>query len=440
MSSVLGAAIETTGEWPDGLEYKFPRRELGRGRLLVWLATWILLGLAYWLVAGPVTRLALNGLAIGNLISAAIWSYLTYLLFRFPLWFCLSLLCGHREVGLSVDALRSEECVGGLRRSKHWPLRRLKRLQVVDLLPVVPPVAAGVGLVGHLHVLTGVLDDGKRIVIVPGYPRLLLDPFVEALSRQISLAPQDDGVFATGLTDEQVLPNDDQRRATAARAAIVSDDSVAETETKDRVEAAPSIGIPALIAEVRQAMNKSAEPDEFNQPPGSDVQVERFPEGITLRVPPAGIWKGSAGMFQFGILWSVAIVGFTILFLVAGVAQAGNVSGALGLLAMMSIFGLAGACMLVAGWRMGKRESVVAVVGESVMVMQTGLRRAKRREWPRSEVKTVRAGPSNISVNDEPVVELQIHGSKGKLFGMLAGRDVRELTWMATLLRQALKM
>jgi hypothetical protein len=73
------------------------------------------------------------------------------------------------------------------------------------------------------------------------------------------------------------------------------------------------------------------------------------------------------------------------------------------------------------------------------MVMQTGLRRAKRREWPRSDVKTARVGPSGTEVNDEPVLELQLYGPDKKLFGMLGGRDVQELTWMATLLRQALK-
>jgi hypothetical protein len=89
---------------------------------------------------------------------------------------------------------------------------------------------------------------------------------------------------------------------------------------------------------------------------------------------------------------------------------------------------------------MGTRETVVAVVGQSVMVMQTGLRRAKRREWPRSEVKTARVGASGTEINDQPILELQLLGADDKkLFGMLAGRDARELTWMATLSRQALK-
>ncbi len=98
-----------------------------------------------------------------------------------------------------------------------------------------------------------------------------------------------------------------------------------------------------------------------------------------------------------------------------------------------------GAALLLIGWNMGRRESAVAVVGNSVMVMQTSLRGSKRREWPRSEIKSAKVGPSGIEVNDRPILELQLHGPDKKLFGMLAGRDERELLWMATLLRQALK-
>jgi hypothetical protein len=444
---MLSDAIEVTGTWPEGVHYRFPRRNLGRGRFLIWLVVWIGLGVAYWLLAGPIRRLVLNGPAPGNIVMVAVWSSLTVLLLRFPLWFGLGLLFGHREIGLHVDSLCTGERIGSLRRSKSWHLKRLKRLQIVDLLPVVPPKAPVLGLVDHLHVLTGVLDDGKRIVIAPGYPRSLLDPFVEELSKQISLAPAESGLEARESIDGQALPDDDQRRLIACRDPQMLQETVAETlatqspsaGAQGRVEAAPSIRIQALIGEAREAMRKSAEPDEYNQPPGSDIQVEWFPEGITLRVPPAGIWKGSAGLFQFGILWCIVIAGFTILFVGAGIAQGAGVTAVFGVLAAMSVFWLAGAGMLLGGWKMGTRECVVAAVADSVMVMQTGLWRAKRREWPRSEVKTVRVGPSDMEVNDVPVAELQIHGAEGKLFGMLAGRDKRELTWMGTLLRQALK-
>jgi len=184
MSSVLAEAIEVTDAFPEGVDYKFPRRNLGRGRLLVWLTTCAVLGVVYWMLAGPIARLVLNGLTLGNILSVALWSYLSFLSLRYPLWFCLGLLFGHREVGLQVDSLCTGERIGLLRRNKRCPLERLRRLQIADLLPVVPHEDSGLGPVGGLlHVLTGVLDDGKRIVIAPGYPRSVLDPFVEELSK-----------------------------------------------------------------------------------------------------------------------------------------------------------------------------------------------------------------------------------------------------------------
>src|SRR5262249_18518393 len=63
---------------------------------------------------------------------------------------------------------------------------------------------------------------------------------------------------------------------------------------------------------------------------------------------------------------------------------------------------------------------------------------SKRREWARSEIRTVMVGASGMEVNDTPVLELQIQGQSEKLLGFLSGRDERELAWMATVLRHTL--
>jgi hypothetical protein len=420
--------IETTGGWPEGLDFKFPRRALGRGRWLLLALSLGLGALICWLVAGPIWRLVQGGVTFGGILSLVVGLVVGVPLCRYPLWYLAALLFGRREIGLRSDWLYAGERVGWLRQSKRWPLGRIKRIQIVDVLPDSTPANrlraamsstpdnSGAALARHLHVLTGVLDDGKRIVLAPFFPRDSLDRFATELTQQIALAARE---------DEGIEP--------------VSAPLTSSSAVTGSIEAAPAIGVSQVIAEVQEKLRKAREPDVFEQPPGSKVQLERFPDGITFRVPPAGVWKGSAGMFQFGILWTVGIAGFTALFAGAGVAQGQGASAVLGALGIMSLFWLVGAGLLLGGWVMGTRESVIAVVGDSVMVMQTGLRRAKRREWPRSEVKTARVGPSGTEVNDEPVLELQLHGPDKKLFGMLGGRDVQELTWMATLLRQALK-
>lgn len=50
----------------------------------------------------------------------------------------------------------------------------------------------------------------------------------------------------------------------------------------------------------------------------------------------------------------------------------------------------------------------------------------------------VRVDASGIEVNEEAVLELQIYSRSGKKVGLLAGRDVDELRWMAGRLRNGL--
>jgi hypothetical protein len=459
MSTTLDAdddAIQTTGEWPEGLDFALPRRDLGRGQYVLSFLIALLLAIVYWLVADPILRVVRNGVTPGGVIWLAIWGFLAYQLCRRPLWFCLGLWLGRREIGLRPDWLYAGERVGWLRRTKRWPLTRLKRLQVVELLAVTRPAdspaarelvssatqklsvtpqllaaanrasESGSTLVGNLHVLTGVLDDGQRIVLAPVYPKELLERLAQKLSQQIALVPRSS---AEPQSDAEIESTD------GTEPALVPAPGVSNV-----VEAAAPVSVLQIMAEAQEKMRKAIEPDVFEQPPDSDVQVEQFPDGVTFRIPPAGVWKGSAGLFAFGLLFAVVTGGFTILFAGVGIAQghgAGSVMGAIGI---MSIFWLASGGMLYGGWVMGMRETAVAVVGDKVMVMQTGPRRAKRREWPRSEVKTARVGPSGTEINDKPVLELQFLGADDKkLFGMLMGRDVQELHWMATLLRRALK-
>jgi hypothetical protein len=95
---------------------------------------------------------------------------------------------------------------------------------------------------------------------------------------------------------------------------------------------------------------------------------------------------------------------------------------------------------LLGAINMGRRRAVFAVVGETLMVLQTGIFGSKRREWKSEHIADIRTGPSGMKVNNMDVIELQILQRNGKKFGMLAGREVPELQWLATLLRRALRV
>jgi hypothetical protein len=176
--------------------------------------------------------------------------------------------------------------------------------------------------------------------------------------------------------------------------------------------------------------------DVLRQPAGSKVHVEQHADGVAIRVPPAGLWRGSQGAFVFALLWCALCAAVTV-SLVSGLLQGGEDIW-IGLLFLGAVFWPAGVGMLLLGINMGRRRAVLAVAGDQLVVERTGLFGTKHHAWQREEISDVRAGPSGMTVNDEPVLELQIHPRQGKKVGLLAGRDAEELRWLATTLRRAL--
>jgi hypothetical protein len=184
-------------------------------------------------------------------------------------------------------------------------------------------------------------------------------------------------------------------------------------------------------------------PGKAGPPAGSNILCETFPDGVTVQIPPAGVWKGSKGLFVFGILW-LAIVGPISLCLIGGLFGAIGVqakkpdANALWIMPLvMSLFWAVGIGMLLAAINMGKRKAALAVTGGSLMVIQSGLFGTKKRQWEPGEVEAVCTGPSGLEVNGEPVLELHIHDGGGK-FSLLCGRSDAELEFIASTLRRAL--
>jgi hypothetical protein len=174
------------------------------------------------------------------------------------------------------------------------------------------------------------------------------------------------------------------------------------------------------------------EADHPEQPAGSRVRIEQQPNSVVLTIPPAGVLRGSKGMFTAGLFGcSFMLLFISIVIWGAGINDMPFI--AIGVL-------LLGVCiaLVLGGINMGCRRAVLGVVDGTLMVYQTGLFRAKRHEWPSGAVAAIRAGPTGTRVGGTPVVELQIQPTKGEMVGLLAGREVDELRWIATVLRNAL--
>ena len=176
------------------------------------------------------------------------------------------------------------------------------------------------------------------------------------------------------------------------------------------------------------------------QPADSQIKIDRFPDGVTIEVPPAGLWRGSRGLFGFAILWN-GIIGLITVCLVGAFFGGQNAKGndPLWVLPLvLSIFWIAGIGLLLAAINMGQRRAALAVTSGSLTVIQTGLFGSKQRDWAPDDLEGVHVGPSGMTVNDEPVLQLQIVDGGGNKFGLLTGRNPDELRWLAAELKTAL--
>lgn len=183
--------------------------------------------------------------------------------------------------------------------------------------------------------------------------------------------------------------------------------------------------------------DKDAFLNERIRPGNCDIQVEYFDADLTITVPPAGLWKGTGGLFTFSLIWNGAILLFSVLvaFAIARVPQADAPGWVV--LGVLGLFWAVGIIVLLSSINMGLRRAAIAVAGDTLMVIQTGPLGTKSKEWRLADLSDIVAGPSGMKVNDVDVLELQIHARDQGKYGMLAGRRSAELVWLARLLREA---
>lgn len=176
--------------------------------------------------------------------------------------------------------------------------------------------------------------------------------------------------------------------------------------------------------------------DVVEKPADSKVVIQRQSAGIVLDIPPAGLRKGTKGLFGFAILWCLFMVVWTSL--VVFTTREKTLKDFWPFLLFICVFWVIGVGLMAKAVSMGRRRATLTAGNSGLTVVQIGPFGDKRREFRRGEIAAVRADASGMAVNDVPIIELQIHPVTGKKVGLFAGRDAGELRWMATELRHAL--
>jgi len=303
-----------------------------------------------------------------------------------PLVLGLLVLFGRCRVEWRDGRLRSAELLG-----PFWWTRRLPRRPLRGLRVMAGPSgndADGPRGLGRLAGLFAEFEGGPRRIVALGYPR----EWLLTLARELETLAGARG-FA---------------------------------------------GAPVKVELVEQASpDEEDDADLTEQPPGSRVRLEEWSSGVRLTVPPAGLWRGSKGLFFFALVWCGFVAVFTAGAAIGGFEWDGKPWMPI---LVMAGFWAVGLGMLAVAVHLGRRTAVIGVEDGRLHVETRGLFGARRQDWNPGELSAVRADASGMEVNDRPVLELQIHPVGGKKRGLLAGRDEDELRWMATTLRRALKL
>lgn len=369
--------------------FNLPVRPLGRGKIIGLIFTGV--GVAFmWNPARDVWRAVEKWRH-----ESASWSDLISGMFDLPflvgggvaLAIGLFILAGRCRVEWKSGQLRSTEIFGPLRWTRRLPRKAIRKLQVGAATSEngnSPPREHA-----NFSGLMAEFADGSKKLIALGYPK----DWLLALAQELR--------------------------------GYVGAEAGAAGATVEVVE--------------KSLTEESASPDEIvEQPADSRIQVLELGSGVQFSVPPAGLWRGSMGMFFFALFWCGFMAVFTGFTFFAGSKKSSDVPFAFWI--FIPAFWAIGIGLLLGAINMGRRTAKLEADAGRLCVETRGLFGIKRQEWIRSDLSAIRAAAGNMKVNDHPVMELQIHPRSGKKLGLLAGRNENELRWLASRLRQALKV
>lgn len=430
--ATLPPEIELRDQWPESRRYVLPRRRLTMGRwiggvlLIVGLSVSVsfifmilAMGLGWRQFANPCSMLLVF------FIGPISWGGFA------PLWWGLGCFFGHRELVIGDGYLRTVERVGLFWRSKRWKISTIGSLTVKRISDTKPPP---IDLVGEFNALVFHSRAGKQGMLAWGYPIALLNGLAKELAQRLNDIAEDahrqsgasesyDRITTHLIKEASSLANGEKPPKLAAQSKSASEDAEEEEIDEDDFD------------------DRDERDYQPTKPADSLIEVEQLSEQeLTIRIPPAGIWKGSKGLFLFSLFWCGFLVvfdGIALSSMLAANNPQANADGGWALVAFSGLFWAVGIAMLLGAINMGRRKAALAVVAGELMAIQTGIFGSKKREWRCEEVKSIESGSSGMEVNKVPILELQITGTDDIKFGLLAGRAEEEIEWLAYTLRSA---
>ena len=302
--------------------------------------------------------------------------------------FALASNSSHTEVVVTADRLRVIEVLGLLRWPRSRPLSTIHRLVVSPFLSAGAQAASATPAnpLAGLTVLVAQCAR-KRLLVAAGYP--------EAVTRRLG---------------------------TAISARLV--------QAADRAGRPQDFPVVDVTPEGEDAVFAAA---PVARPPDTRIQLTDDGERFALIIPPAGLWRGSRGLVAFAVVWNVFV-----LFMLKSIL--GTAQGSLGSILFLGLFLTVGLAMLGISVHMGYARALFACYRGRLALKRSSPFRTRERVWEAGTLAAVRVGPSNMTVNDRPVPELQLIGRDGEKTGCCSTLREEELLWMADELRRRLSV
>jgi hypothetical protein len=309
----------------------------------------------------------------------------------------------HSEIVVGAGLIRYVERIGPIPLTFKRPIASIARFVIQKGMVTTTSGSGQTQVIGReLAVMRVEMDSGKPLLMAPGYSAEMLRPIADTL--------------AAALTSEK-------------RSAFhVEDTPVEVIEVEERDADAPPRDI------------------EVPRPATTDITCQETAHGLAIAVPPAGLWKGSQGLFFFSLLWNGFMVVFTAIMIFASKEKV-----PVPVYLFVALFWAIGIGLLRTAINMGKRKILIAIVNDAIAIRTIGPFKTTEQKVAVAGVVGVRVGPSGVEVNDRPLMELQLRlrdGAKTGFLrlqndakiGLLSQRSGEEKEWLASVLRRYLKV
>ena len=302
-----------------------------------------------------------------------------------------------------------------VRRRRKINVDQIRRLMVSDdfsdIRPKQPTMSnkPPIGLLmvfGALdHHLIAETDKDGMFCIALGYPKEMLMKLAEDLAPRIN-------------SEAPSIRTPIQRSASSLTNNISS-----------------STGNPTTGVQIVDSDQVKVESDQTRTiaPEGTNIEVTRRDDGLTIEVPARKDWQGAKFVKIFATLWN-AFSWFMFFALLSDFRNNG-----FSFLFLLPFVGV-GVVLLLIIRHQSTCRTTIATADDMLFLQTKSQLRQRRQEWHCEQIQRICVDDSGTEYNDESLQELQIHVLGEKKFGCLAQLSIDEMNWVSALLNDDLAL